>query len=73
VLTHTAFTTGTRPMYFTGHVVMADGKPMHVHTDQLETSPDGQLLYFQVAGEGVEKTGEPVSRHAIDRRHGDRW
>jgi hypothetical protein len=49
VLAHTKFTTGTRPLYVAGKVVMADGKPIHVHTDQLETSPDGKLLYFQGA------------------------
>lgn len=42
--------TGKRPMYADGKLVRTvDGKPLHIHADQLEVSPDGQYLYFQPA------------------------
>jgi sugar lactone lactonase YvrE len=39
-----------RPMFADGKPLTdADGKPLRVHADQLEVSPDGKWLYFQPA------------------------
>ena len=43
-------TTARRPLYAEGTALTDPaGKPVRVHTDQLEVSPDGKYLYFQVA------------------------
>ncbi|WP_297299771.1 L-dopachrome tautomerase-related protein [uncultured Methylovirgula sp.] len=50
VLDNDASTTGKRPMYADGKLLRTpDRKPLHVHADQLEVSPDGRTLYFQPA------------------------
>ncbi len=50
VLDDDASVTDKRPMYADGKLVRtADGKPLHIHADQIEVSPDGQYLYFQPA------------------------
>lgn len=50
VLDNDASTTNKRPMYADGKLLRTpDGKPLHVHADQLEVSPDGHYLYFQPA------------------------
>jgi hypothetical protein len=44
---HTSVT-ASRPISAEGKVVYApDGKPVYIHADQLEVSPDGQWLYYQ--------------------------
>lgn len=41
-------TTAHRPISADGQVIIgADGRPVFVHADQLEVSPDGNWLYFQ--------------------------
>jgi sugar lactone lactonase YvrE len=50
VLDNDASTTDRRAMYADGKLLRTeDGKPLHVHADQLEVSPDGRYLYFQPA------------------------
>ncbi|MEI9924246.1 MAG: L-dopachrome tautomerase-related protein [Bradyrhizobium sp.] len=40
-------TASARPIIVSGTIVMApDGKPLKVHADPMELSPDGQYLYF---------------------------
>ncbi|QJD95875.1 hypothetical protein HH214_08305 [Mucilaginibacter robiniae] len=50
VLDNDRSTTDQRPMMAEGKVmVKANGKQERLHADQLELSPDGQILYFQPA------------------------
>ena len=50
VLDNDASTTAKRPMYADGKLLRTpDGKPLRIHADQLEVSPDGGYLYFQPA------------------------
>ena len=50
VLEHDSSTTARRPLYAEGReLTTPDGKPVRVHADQLEVSPDGKYLYFQPA------------------------
>ncbi|KAB8123722.1 gluconolactonase [Komagataeibacter medellinensis] len=47
VLAHDRSTTDERPMYAEGKLLRVHGQPARIHADQLEVSPDGQILYFQ--------------------------
>ena len=48
VLDHDKSTTGTRPIVIDGETLRgADGKPLIIHADQMEVSPDGKWFYFQ--------------------------
>ncbi len=48
VLEQDRSTTAQQPISAEGKVILgSDGKPVFVHADQLEVSPDGQWLYFQ--------------------------
>lgn len=47
ILAHDRSTTDERPMYAEGRLLTTHGRPVRVHADQLEVSPDGQKLYFQ--------------------------
>lgn len=50
VLENDVSTTDSHPMYADGKLLRtAQGKPLHIHADQLEVSPDGRYLYFQPA------------------------
>jgi sugar lactone lactonase YvrE len=50
VLDNHPATIAQRPMLADGKpLIDADGKPLRVHADQLEVSPDGKWLYFQPA------------------------
>ena len=43
-------TTAQRPMTAEDHVLRGpDGKPVRIHADQLEVSPDGKFFYYQPA------------------------
>ncbi|WP_244298387.1 major royal jelly family protein [Micromonospora cremea] len=69
-----------------GGPLVADGRPLrdpdggavHVHTDQLEVSPDGRWLYYQPASGGMSRIGtrwldDPsVSADELARRV-ERW
>lgn len=39
--------TARQPMSAEGKTMIHNGKPMYVHADQLEVSPDGKYLYYQ--------------------------
>lgn len=64
VLSHLQCVTDERPMRAEGHILMTGNREARVHADQLEVSPDGQMLYFQpssgpmwkVATEDLENT-----------------
>jgi sugar lactone lactonase YvrE len=48
VLDHDKSTTGTRPIIVDGETLYGlDGRPVILHTDQMEVSPDGKWFYFQ--------------------------
>jgi sugar lactone lactonase YvrE len=50
VLEGTPAVTATKPISAEGHVLHdMDDKPVYVHADQLEVSPDGRWLYYQPA------------------------
>ena len=64
VLSHRQCVTDERPMCAEGQILMTGNHEARVHADQLEVSPDGQILYFQpssgpmwkVATEDLENT-----------------
>lgn len=64
VLSHRQCVTDERPMRAEGQILMTGNREARVHADQLEVSPDGQILYFQpssgpmwkVATEDLENT-----------------
>ncbi|EHH69561.1 hypothetical protein GMO_08690 [Gluconobacter morbifer G707] len=47
ILSHRQCVTDERPMRAEGQILMTGNREARIHADQLEVSPDGQILYFQ--------------------------